>query len=79
MKQSQFVRKLSSRLAPLAVGFGAIASLPAHAVIDITAATGGITDAQVALLALLAALIALSAAIFGVVKVYGFLRKKSGA
>lgn len=51
----------------------------ANAAIDITAATAGITDASTALLSLLGALIALSATIFGVVKVYGFLSKKAGA
>jgi hypothetical protein len=73
--QKSYVRKLVRVLAPLGLGIGAAAS---HAAIDITAATGGITDAGVAILALLAALIALSASIFGVVKVYGFLRKRSG-
>jgi hypothetical protein len=77
MKQSNFTRKLSMVLAPLALGFGA--ALPAHAAIDITTATTGITDASVALLALLGALMALSATIFGVAKVYAFLKKKSGA
>lgn len=56
----------------------AVAS-PAHAVVDITAALAGVTDAQTALLALLAAFIGLSAALFGVVKVYGFLKRKTGA
>jgi hypothetical protein len=71
-----FTRNVVRVLAPLGLAIGATLS---HAAIDITAATAGITDAGVAVLALLAALIALSASIFGVVKVYGFLRKKSGA
>lgn len=66
-----------------AAKYGSIAVLlaagQAHAVIDITAATAGVSDAGVALLALLGAMIALSASIFGVGKVYSFLRKKAGA
>lgn len=59
---------------------GVVASVTsANAAIDITAATTGISDASTALLALLGGLIALSATIFGVVKVYGFLSKKAGA
>lgn len=62
------------------VAVGVLVALgQANAAIDITAATGGITDAGVALLALLGALIALSASIFGVVKVYGFLSKRAGS
>lgn len=56
-------------------------AVPAFAdgVVDITAVTAGITAAQVALLAVLAGLIGLSAAIFGVAKVYAFLKRKAGA
>ncbi len=66
----------------LKIGTGAGALVVAgasHAAIDTTAALAGVTDAQTALLALLAGFIGLSAAIFGVVKVYGFLKRKAGA
>lgn len=51
----------------------------ANAVIDITAATGGIADAGVAILAIIAALLAMSVSIFGLAKAYGFIKRKAGA
>jgi len=55
-------------------GFGALVlSTGAQAAIDITAATTGITDAQTAVLAVLAAMITMAAAIFGVKKVLRLL------
>lgn len=45
----------------------------AFAVIDVTAATTGISDAQTAVLAVLAAMITMAAAIFGVRKVLKLL------
>lgn len=64
----------------LTVAIASLLAVPAFATeIDITAVTTGITDAQTALLAVLAGLIGLSAAIFGVAKVYAFLRRKAGA
>lgn len=47
--------------------------------IDTTAVTGGISDAQTAILAVIGALTGLSVAIFGVAKVYGFVKRKAGA
>lgn len=47
--------------------------------IDTTAVTGGITEAQTAILAVIGALTGLSVAIFGVAKVYGFIKRKAGA
>lgn len=47
--------------------------------IDTTAVTTGITDAQTAILAVIGALTGLSVAIFGVAKVYGFIKRKAGA
>lgn len=47
--------------------------------IDTGAMTAGISEAQTAILAVVGALIALSVAIFGVVKVYSFISKKAGA
>ncbi len=73
------MRKIFASLVAMLALSMLVFSPSAFAVIDISAATGGIADAQTALLALLGALIALSAAIFGVVKVYGFIRRKSGA
>jgi shikimate kinase len=62
----------------LAVVSLAMAAAAANAAVDITAATTGVSDAQTALLSLLGAFMGLSAAIYGVVKVYRFLSKKSG-
>lgn len=51
-------------------GFGALVlSSGAHAAIDVAAATTGISDAQTAVLAVLAAMITMAAAVFGVKKV----------
>lgn len=61
---------------------GAVASLFAvssFAAIDVTAVITGITDAQTAIITVITALMGLSVAIFGVVKVYNFVSKKSGA
>lgn len=77
MKLFKMARKYGPRVAVPAL---ALVPLFSHATgIDVTAATAGVTDAQTALLSLLTAFIGLSAAIYGVVKVYGFLRKKAGA
>lgn len=64
-------------LAPLAMLLGFMSQ--AHAVIDVTGVTAGITDAQTAVLAIIGALLTLSIAIFGIVKVYNFVSKKAGA
>lgn len=55
------------RLVPVAV-LGAL-SVPAFAAIDVTAATAGVADAQTAILAVLAAMIGLGVAVWGVRKV----------
>lgn len=49
------------------------------AVIDVTAVTTGISDAGVALAAIIAGLMALSVSLFGLVKVYRFVSRKAGA
>lgn len=54
-------------------------SLSARAAIDTATTIAGITDAQTAVLAIIGALLALSVAIFGVVKVYAFVKRKAGA
>ncbi len=51
----------------------------AFAVIDVTAVTAGITDAQTALAVIIAAFLALSVAILGLSKVYAFVRRRAGA
>lgn len=65
------------------VGFFAAAlsmmAMSAHAIIDITGVTTGISDAQTAITSVITALLALSVAIFGIVKVYRFVSSKSGA
>lgn len=53
-----------------ALALGAVSSFAA---IDVTAATGGVSDAQTAVLAVLAVMITMSAAIFGVKKVLRLL------
>jgi hypothetical protein len=58
---------------------GLIAMNAAHAAIDISGATTGITEAQTAILAIIGALLAMSVAIFGIVKVYAFISRKAGA
>jgi hypothetical protein len=62
-------------LVVLAVGF---ASSPAFAVIDVVAATTGISDAQTAILSVIAGLMTLATTLFGIMMVYRFVSKKSG-
>jgi len=50
----------------------------AHAVIDVSAATTGISDASVAILAVIAALMTLATTVYGIMMVYRFVSKKSG-
>lgn len=66
--------KRYTRSLPLAaiVLAGAVTS-PAFAAIDVSAATTGVSDAQTAVLAVLAAMVTMSAAIFGVKKVLRLL------
>lgn len=47
--------------------------------VDTSSVTAGITDVQTAILAVIGALTGLSVAIFGVTKVYGFIKRKAGA
>lgn len=51
----------------------------ANAAIDVSAVTTGITDATTALVAVIGGLMALSVALFGITKVYGFIKRKAGA
>jgi len=57
----------------------ALFSAPAFAVIDVTLATGGVLDAQVAMLAVIGALMVLTTTLFGITMVLGFLKRKTGA
>lgn len=67
-----------------ALKYGAVLALTAGAVgsqaaaIDVSAATAGIAEAGVAILAVLGALLAMSVSLFGLGKVYAFIRRKSG-
>lgn len=51
----------------------------ASAAIDVTTVTSGITDAGAALLAVIGGLMALSVSLFGITKVYAFIKRKAGA
>lgn len=57
----------------------AMVGLNANAVIDVTAVTTGITDAQTAITTVITGLLALSVAIFGLSKVYSFVKRRAGA
>lgn len=56
-----------------------VASTASQAAIDVTATTTGIADAATALGLIIAALMTLSVGLFGLVKVYKFVSRKSGA
>jgi len=57
----------------VAAGGLALASLSSFAAIDVTAATTGVSDASTAVLSVLAAMITMAAAIYGVKKVLRLL------
>lgn len=68
------MKKSFKRFGALVVGAGLMAIAgSSFAVIDVTAATTGISDAQTAVLAVLAAMITMAAAIYGVRKVLRLL------
>ena len=52
---------------------------PAHATIDVTAVTTGITDAQTAITTIITNLLALSTALFGLALVYRYVKRRAGA
>ena len=60
-------------MAKLALVSAALAGSSAFAVIDVAAATTGIADAQVAVLSVLAVMVTMSAAVYGVKKVLRLL------
>lgn len=67
------MNKFSRFVASVVAGGLALASVSSFAVIDVAAATTGISDAQTAVLAVLAAMITMAAAIYGVKKVLRLL------
>ncbi|WHZ11203.1 MAG: hypothetical protein OJF60_001642 [Burkholderiaceae bacterium] len=70
-------RKYAATAGVSLASFGALVlSQGAHAAIDVTAATTGIADAQTAVLAVLAAMITMAAAVYGVVKVLALLGRR---
>ena len=77
-KIEHFVHSKTAQVAAAGTGVTLLSS-PARAAVDITAATAGITEAGVAILAIVGALLALSVSIYGIVKVYNFMSKKAGA
>lgn len=75
MSTGQALHRMAKAAGVSLAAFGAmVLSQGAQAAIDITAATTGISDAQTAVLAVLAAMITMAAAIFGVRKVLALLR-----
>jgi hypothetical protein len=73
--------KFMTRAQALKYGSLALLSAPlaSHAVIDVASVVAGIAEAGVALLAVIGALLALSVLIFGIGKVYAFVKRKAGA
>lgn len=62
------------RVVPAVAGLGGVVLASAsHAAIDVSAATTGVSDAQTAVLAVLAAMVTMAAAIYGVKKVLKLL------
>lgn len=59
--------------------FFSLMGLSAHAAIDVADVVSGIGEAQTAILAVIGALLALSVAIFGLSKVYSFVKRRAGA
>jgi hypothetical protein len=72
-------KKLKAIALAAVSGLLGLFAVPSFAAIDVTAVTTGITDAGVAISAVIAGLMALSVLIFGVVKVYRFVSRKAGA
>jgi hypothetical protein len=73
-KFARVIRSARAQYVAPILGAGVLAlATSSHAVIDITAATTGVADAQTAVLGVLAAMITMAAAIFGVRKVLHLL------
>lgn len=56
-----------------------LAPMFAMAAIDVASVVAGIAEAGVAILAVIGALLAMSVTIFGLGKVYAFIKRKAGA
>lgn len=63
----------------LACGGFLVAGVAAAEGIDVTSVTTGISNAGTALLSVIGALMALSVSLFGISKVYSFIKRKAGA
>lgn len=63
----------------LACGCFLVAGAASAEGIDVTSVTAGITAAAAALLAVIGSLMALSVSLFGISKVYSFIKRKAGA
>lgn len=61
------------------VGLAAAPLLSHASGIDVTAVTSGISDAQTAITTVITGLMGLSVAIFGLAKVYSFVKRRAGA
>ena len=66
---NKFARFVRDNRAVVLAGLVVAGTVSANAAIDVTAATGGINDASTAVLAVLAVMITMAAAVFGVKKV----------
>lgn len=75
------MNKFLSYVKPRYVGAAlvALATQQAHAAIDITSVTAGVTEAGTALLGVIGAMLAMSVLILGIGKVYAFVKRKAGA
>ena len=71
--------KMTTRIATFFATLLALLASPAFATIDVTTALTGIADAQTAILAVIGALMTLATTLFGIMMVYRFLHRKSGA
>lgn len=65
---------MNKTLPTVIAGGLALASLSSSAAIDVTAATGGVADVGVAMLAVIAAMITVALAVYGVKKVLKFFK-----
>lgn len=65
---------MNKTLARIGAGALALASVSSFAAIDVTAATTGVSDAQTAVLSVMAVMITMAAAIYGVRRVLALLK-----
>lgn len=72
-------KSMSTALVPYVFVGTVLLAGNAMAAIDTTTILAGVTEAGVAILAVIGALLALSVSIFGIKKVYSFVSAKAGA